>query len=223
MICSYDSDWSGYVYNHAITNENKKDDWEMGLNLIYAYKKYCYNSGNTDKTGYNSQGTFGYVMIHEFGHIMTLNLNKEVDTTVKNTEECNRLLLLEGCFHEKLAINQFNNRFYLTKEKYKRPNFVTEYAKTNIAEDIAETFAFYIGQNTINKITEGSSGAFRKINFIAENDHLKDLKKPLINRLSSGQNFMTMDEYIRKFNRTRRGKHISCTDYESIKKDFDKH
>ena len=151
----------------------------MGLNLIHAYEKYDHNSGNTVKTDYNSQGTFGYVMIHEFGHIMTLNLKKEVDTSVKNTEECNCLLLPEGCFHEKSAINQFNNRFYLTEHKYNEPNFVTEYAKTNIVEDIAETFVFYMGQNTINKITEESSGALRKINFIAENDHLKDLKKSL--------------------------------------------
>lgn len=59
LVCCYDSDWGGYVYNHAITNENKKDDWEMGLNLIHAYEKYGYNSGNKDKRGYNSQGTFG--------------------------------------------------------------------------------------------------------------------------------------------------------------------
>lgn len=224
LVCRYDSDWSGYVYNHAITNENKKDDWEMGLNLIHAYEKYGYNSGNTVKTGYNSQGTFGYVMIHEFGHIMTLNLKKEINTSVKNTEECNHLILLpEGCFHEKSAINQFNNRFYLTEQKYIEPNFVTEYAKKNLAEDIAETFAFYVGQNTINKVTEESSGALRKINFIAENDHLKGLKKLIIERLSSGQNFFNPDEFIRKFNRTLGGKRISCTDYESIKKHLDKH
>ena len=96
-------------------------------------------------------------MIHEFGHIMTLNLKKEINTSVKNTEECNHLLLPEGWFHEKSAINQFKNRFYLTEQKYIEPNFVTKYAKTNIAEDIAETFAFYVGQNTINKITEESS------------------------------------------------------------------
>lgn len=119
MVYRYDSDWSGYIYNHAIINENKKDHWEMGLNLIHAYEKYGYNSCNTVKTGYNSQGTFGYVMIHEFGHIMTLNLKKEINTSVKYTEECNHLiLLLEGCFHEKSAINQFNNRFYLTEQKY---------------------------------------------------------------------------------------------------------
>ena len=38
MVCRYDSDWSGYIYNHAIINENKKDHWEMGLNLIHTYK-----------------------------------------------------------------------------------------------------------------------------------------------------------------------------------------
>ena len=162
-------------------------------------------------------------MIHEFGHIMTLNLKKEINTSVKNTEECNHLLLPEGWFHEYSAINQFNNRFYLTEQKYIEPNFVTEYAKTNIAEDIAETFAFYVGQNTINKVTEESSGALRKINFIAENDPLKDLKKLIIERLSSGQNFLNPDEFIRKFNRTLGGKRISCSDYERIKKHLDKH
>lgn len=224
LVYSYDSDWSGYVYNHAITNENKKDDWEMGLNLIHAYEKYDHNSGNTVKTDYNAKGSFGYVMIHEFGHIMTLNLKKEINTSVKNTEECkNSLLLQEGWFREKSAINQFNNQFYLTDQKYNEPNFVTDYAKTNIAEDIAETFAFYVGQNTIKKVTEESSGALRKINFIAENDPLKGLKKLIIDRLSSGQNFLNPDIFIRKFNRTLGGKRISCTDYESIKKHLDKH
>ncbi|MGB0395957.1 MAG: hypothetical protein ACPGC6_04230 [Flavobacteriaceae bacterium] len=79
-----------------------------------------------------------------------------------------------------------------------------------------------MAQNTINKLTEESSGALRKINFIAENDHLKDLKKLLIERLSSGQNFINPDKFIRKFNQTLGGKRISCTDYESIKKHFDK-
>lgn len=111
----------------------------------------------------------------------------------------------------------------MTDQKYNEPNFVTDYAKTNIAEDIAETFAFYVGQNTIKKVTEESSGALRKINFIAENDPLKGLKKLIIDRLSSGQNFLNPDIFIRKFNRTLGGKRISCTDYESIKKHLDKH
>jgi len=221
LIYDYDIDWGGYVYN--LGGQTLEDDWMMGLNLIDAYEQYDQNSNRTIKTDYNAKGSFGYVMIHEFGHIMTLNLKKEVDTSVNNKEECKNLFLEEGCFCGKSAINQFNNRFYLTDQKYNEPNFVTEYAKTNIAEDIAETFTFYVAQNTINKLTEESSGALREINFIAENDHLKDLKKLLIERLSSGQNFINPDKFIRKFNQTLGGKRISCTDYESIKKHFDKH
>lgn len=140
LIYDYDIDWGGYVYN--LGGQTREDDWMMGLNLIDAYEQYDQNSNRTIKTDYNAKGSFGYVMIHEFGHIMTLNLKKEVDTSVNNKEECKNLFLEEGCFRGKSAINQFNNRFYLTDQKYNEPNFVTEYAKTNIAEDIAETFTF---------------------------------------------------------------------------------
>jgi hypothetical protein len=81
-----------------------------------------------------------------------------------------------------------------------------------------------VGQKNINKVVEESSGALRKLNYLVDNNKLKDLKTQLINQLSSGQKFFEgpLREPIREFNRTYEGKHISCTDYESIKKEYEK-
>jgi hypothetical protein len=119
--------------------------------------------------------------------------------------------------HEKSVLNQFNRKFYINDEIYNEPNFVTDYAKTNIVEDIAETFAFYIGQNSVNRVTEESSGALRKINFISENERLKDLKTQMINKLSSGQDFMDIYPSIRKLNRNHKGESVSCIDIKQKK------
>ena len=213
--------WGGYVVNLATDGTDK---WEMGLNLIHGYETFNFETGEFLETDFTTESLLGYVMVHEFGHILTLNKKNEIDITAMGPENCTNLYLREGCFHNESILNQFNNQFYLNEKKFNEPNFVTDYAESNMAEDIAETFAFYVGQKNINKVVEESSGALRKINFLVDNDKLKNLKTQLINQLSSGQNFFegALKDPIREFNRTYKGKHISCTDYESIKKEYEK-
>ncbi len=221
LVYSSDIPWQGYVFNRGM--ELNQNDWEMGLNLILAYNKWNDESQSFVPMPLTTQGELGYTIVHEFGHIMTLNAKTEIDTTVRERENCDNLLLEEGCFHDNAAINLFNNEFYISDQKYNEPNFVTEYAKTNIAEDIAESFTYFVGQKNINKINQESSGALRKINLVAEYDLLKELKTPFVSKLSSGQEFFIVDKPIHKFNRTNDGKLISCTDFKTIKKLFDKH
>ncbi len=208
--------WSGYVNNRG----QNEDDWVMGLNLMSAYTKFDEKTNSLIYTDYDEEGQFAYVLVHEYGHIMTLNVKDEqkhsVFPEVEQKIECENLSLFDGCFYENSILNQFNNLFYLSDIKYNKPNYVTQYASTNISEDIAETFAFFIGQETINPVNKESSGALRKINYVANQERLKVLKNPIINGLSRGKILIRDEEMIRKFNRTPQGKQISCTDYETI-------
>ena len=104
-------------------------------------------------------------------------------------------------------------RFSITSQ------FVTTYAMTNIAEDIAESFAYQVLQNTINPIDEESSGALQKIYFVANHPHLAEFRYEIRNVLSYSKNSIGEDsdqEPIRSFNRTKDGKRIYCTDHHAI-------
>ena len=215
LVYTHHEEWAGFVFNKG--QAESKDDWEMGLNLIYAYERFDENFQTYTETDYTTKGPFGFILVHEYGHILTLNVKEEVNPYIRNSANCNNLLIHEGCLHEKSVLNQFNRKFYINDDIYNEPNFVTDYAKTNIVEDIAETFAFYIGQNSINRVTEESSGALRKINFISENERLKDLKTQMINKLSSGQDFMDIYPSIRKLNRNHKGEPVSCIDIKQKK------
>ncbi|WP_271271610.1 ImmA/IrrE family metallo-endopeptidase [Aliamphritea hakodatensis] len=95
-----------------------------------------------------------FVLVHELGHIITLNHEQiEVDYT-----DCdNRIELEEGCAREGSYINQFVRQFWTAQmvseaeeesaevlhSRY-RDHFLAEYAATNPAEDIAESFSIFV-------------------------------------------------------------------------------
>ncbi|MBN3563675.1 hypothetical protein [Aliamphritea spongicola] len=95
-----------------------------------------------------------FVLVHELGHIITLNNEQiEVDYTVCE----NRIELEEGCAREGSYINQFVREFWTPQmvseaeeesaevlhSRY-RGHFLAEYAATNPAEDIAESFSIFV-------------------------------------------------------------------------------
>ena len=201
--------WLGYAFNNGFG----RDKWTVGLNLTEAYTEA---NGND----YNSNGKFGYVLVHEYGHVMTLNSKYELETPYSGFEEntCKTVLTYsKGCFHKNSILNQFNESLYHNETQYNEPHFVTLYATSNISEDIAETFTYYVGQKEIKTVEEQSSRALRKINYVANHPRLKDLKAPIVQGLSNS-NIITEDNYIRQFNRNNQGKRVSCTDYKAIKK-----
>lgn len=209
LVYDPDISWLGYVFNNGFG----RDEWTVGLNLTEAYTEA---NGND----YNSNGKFGYVLVHEYGHVMTLNSKYEVETPYSGFEEntCNTVLTYsEGCFYKNSILNRFNESFYHNETQYNDPHFVTQYASTNITEDIAETFTYYIGQKIINAVGEQSSGALRKINYVANHPRLKDLKAPIVQGLSNS-NIITEDNFIRQFNQDNQEKWVACTDYKAIKK-----
>ena len=142
---------AGFVF------ETSKDlsTWRMGIAIDYAYEG-----------GFNANGELAYTIIHEFGHVLTLD-KTQVDSGT-NEDNCSTFFTGEGCSKEASFINQSYNKFWKdiwtefnnageneTKKeafytKYES-RFVTNYASTNPGEDSAEVFAVFVtSQNAPN-------------------------------------------------------------------------
>lgn len=93
-----------------------------------------------------------HTMVHEFGHILTLN-SSQVD---KTEGACPQITVPEGCVKPGTILNDFHAKFW---SKYGEPfsedgqevsapfsedDFVSEYAASNVIEDLAETFANFV-------------------------------------------------------------------------------
>ncbi len=127
----------GYVF----PTKEDLSTWQFGLAIDIAYL----NSFDDQESGVN--GT----IIHEFGHILTLN-NDQVNATINSTN-CTTYHIDEGCSKNNSYLYEFHTNHWASiatdntaQQNYStNPNsYVSEYAATNIAEDMAETFRFYV-------------------------------------------------------------------------------
>ena len=203
----------GFVENMGDLYE--EDLWLMGLNFYWAFNAYedfdDYNNDSTIPIEYNADGAFGAALVHEYGHILTLNSKNELNRRVYNPAECSSLFSYEdGCFYKESVLNQFNANFYLIEEPLNKPEFVSWYAETDIFEDIAETFTVYVLEEKINPATAESSGALQKINFLKSHPTVKD-KRSLIRSTLGNPTLPPFGfEDLSAFNKRRKGKPISC-------------
>ncbi len=83
-------------------------------------------------------------IIHELGHILTLNRGQ-----LSTNESCQNLALEEGCANQGSYLNTFYNKFWKgfkaeAKAEFDADKFVTEYAASNVTEDAAESWAFFV-------------------------------------------------------------------------------
>ena len=164
---------SGYV------TENSADlsVWKMGIAIDYAYEG-----------GFNADGELAYTIIHEFGHILTLD-NTQVDASVSENN-CQNFFTGEGCAKTNSYINQLQTRFWADiwsefekaresesgmQDFYSkhRDRFVTQYAATNPGEDIAEVFATFV---TSNNNPNGISIADKKVQLMYDYPELIALR-----------------------------------------------
>ena len=208
----------GFVFN---TGYDGQDEWVMGLNIYWAY----YGSdryGNFGPIEYNEDGMFGFVLTHEYGHILTLNQKYEIDQSVDmyNDEPCEEFSEYSDCFKNDSAINLFHEAFYESDIDYPEPHFVTDYAETNVGEDIAESFSFHVTQKDIPEIEEESSGALHKMHFIGTQPRLSASGDKIRNVLSNVKEtgVGSENEPISFFNHTIDGVRIPCTDRAAIQK-----
>ncbi|WP_408040339.1 zinc-binding metallopeptidase [Tenacibaculum amylolyticum] len=158
--------------------------WKMGIAINYAYEG-----------GFNARGQLAYTIIHEFGHVLTLN-----DTQLTaGQNNCSTYDPGEGCAKESSYINElYQNHWkdiwpeYQTAsnagedalrtfyEKY-RDRFVTAYAATNPPEDIAEVFATFI---TRRDKPQGNTVAENKILLMYNRSELVSFRNHIRKNLS---------------------------------------
>ncbi len=196
----------GYV---APINDNDLSRWKFALAIDAA--------NNLDEI--NFKDFFTYVVIHEYGHVLTLN-EEEVNTNFNN---CNTFEIGEGCPRTNSYINQnfligwddIYDEFQLLQEeelfdfydKY-QDRFSSDYAATNPGEDVAEVFAFFITSETP---PNGNSIADQKIKSMYNQPDLVELRNkirqsPTVRALRAGS---WLENPLR--NRFKIGKHQHTT------------
>jgi len=184
----------------AAVNQSDKSPYNWELNVDFA--------DTSDKPALT------FTLLHEFGHLLTLNSNQEQvsqaiyqnpdSEKIYNREvaACPQYFTGEGCSKPDSYINQFFDRFWLdfyaewqkidqiknedTKQSklddfYKtyQDQFLTDYAPTSPAEDIAESWAFFI----LAPKPEDNSIANEKILFFYEYPELVQLREQILSNV----------------------------------------
>lgn len=139
------------------TTNSDLSTWRMGIAIDDAYLG-----------GFNADGNLAYLIIHELAHIITLD-NTQVDASLEE-EACQNYFPGEGCAKDNAYINTMYANYWTdiwdafqkvrdsengVDNFYEMYNdrFVTAYAASNPAEDIAEVFATFITRDS------GANGA----------------------------------------------------------------
>lgn len=210
------SDIGGFVDNNSLHD----DDWLMVLNMYGAYGKNLPDQINElSEIPYNDNGYFGFLVAHEYGHIATLNYATELspigeDLTCGPTD-----VELEAaiCYKQDAILSRFNSEFYVGSKEYSEPHFVSDYASSNIHEDIAETFATFIFQYDIPQKKENSSGALHKIHFVIEDDQLFQYRDPIQNLFPKSvlpEEMRITSKKNRMINIDKKGHPLSCLKFK---------
>ncbi len=151
-----------------------------------------------------------YTLIHEFGHVLTLNDNQvpfdenayfaEDDTAVEEAESaCPTFFAGEGCSRNQSYINAFYDRFWadiygeweaaefdetaVSDDLYPQyeDRFLTAYAATNPGEDIAESWTHFV----LYPKPEADTVAAQKVRFFYDYPELVTLRAQIVGRLYS--------------------------------------
>ncbi len=145
-----------------------------------------------------------YTLIHEFGHVLTLNSDQvpfdqeasQDDAAYEEAQQaCSRFFTGEGCANAGSYINAFFSAFWADiyndlpqdedalYEFYEQhqDRFVTDYAATNPGEDIAESWTHFV----LNDKPTGSTMADDKVRFFYDYPELVTLRDKIRARLFS--------------------------------------
>lgn len=156
-----DGELLGYV---APIDDADLSRWKMGLAI----------DATGDLSRIDLATEFAYTAIHEYGHVLTLD-NTQIDV-ISAGGSCGAFHIDEGCSKQNSYINELYligwsdimsefkevkndrqaTRFY---EKY-QDRFVTEYAASNPAEDVAEVFSVFV---TSDSEPRGNTIADKKV------------------------------------------------------------
>jgi len=152
----------GYVYNATADLTS----WNFALGIDSAYP---------DGQNLETSGDFVHTIIHEYGHIMSLNDEQ-----------------LKGCARSDSYLNGFYNRFWadianehsaISEDDYDeldafyskyQDRFVSDYAATNPVEDLAEVFSYFV---TGNSQPTGNQIKDEKIRYLYEFPELVSIRE----------------------------------------------
>lgn len=165
-------------------------DWTVGFDLIDAQ-----NPLNLTES-----------LIHETGHLITLNTDQVTFgyySGLQNESQCPQFVLENGCskpksylnlFYQKFWVKMFDEwqkqvqesdstdspedivyRFYLQH----RHDFISDYAATNIKEDMAESFEYFV----LNPKPTGTTVAQQKVAFFFKFPELVEARQQMIQGL----------------------------------------
>lgn len=167
----------------AFSKPLKKDlkQWQIGFNLSRILTK-----GKLQK-----EHTFHITMIHEIGHLLTLN-EQEVNPDKKH---CNTFLIQEGCVREKSILSKFRKKFwkpslYAFEDRKHRydfhaSSFANQYAATDEVEDLAESFALFVYRD---RPVMSSNPSDQKLNFFYRFPKMIILREHIRNNLLQQKN-----------------------------------
>ncbi|WP_109437098.1 hypothetical protein [Aquimarina sp. AU119] len=179
------------VLGYVVERTKDLSKWQMGIAIDYAYEG-----------GFNAKGELAYTIIHEFGHIITLD-DTQVDSSIEESN-CQNFYTGEGCARDNSNINQLQKKHWADiwdefqnanseteaqafYDKYK-DRYVTQYASTNPGEDIAEVFATF---TTREKGVSGNSKAEQKIQIMYDDDKMIKLRNYIRGNIAkSNRNFL---------------------------------
>lgn len=173
-----------------------RSHWQLGVDIVDA-------ENPIDLT---------YTLVHEFGHLLTLNTDQippaeSYSTWEQDPSTCAQFSLPEGCTSPDSYVNLFYQRFWvdifdewletveqvsvasddeydkLVEDFYARyeDQFVSEYAATNIREDMAESFMYFV----LEAAPQGDQTFEEKIRFFSEFPELVVLRKQIIQNVCS--------------------------------------
>ncbi|EKE06489.1 MAG: hypothetical protein ACD_18C00347G0014 [uncultured bacterium] len=144
---------------------------------------------------------FTYTLVHEFGHLLTLN-DSQVDYDNYDEYNCFTHLLSEGCLYDDAYSFVYFEKFWsnglyedwknnVGYDAYEEDQtyfyedhpgvFITEYASTDTDEDIAESFAHFV---LTNKPT-GKNIAEQKISFFYDYPELVNMRNTIRKNIES--------------------------------------
>lgn len=173
---------AGYV----VQTKEDLTKWQIGIAIDFAYEG-----------GFNKDGELSYTIIHEFGHVVTLN-NTQVDSR-KNENDSKNYFPGEGEARDESYINALYQNYWKDieaefkdlgddeskqqafYEKY-QDRFVTQYASTNPGEDIAECFTHFV---IFDKPT-GDTYANKKVQLFYNYPELVELRNYIRKSLNIG-------------------------------------
>ncbi len=179
MISGFELLDEDYQGAHVYPDDNDPTRWILGVGL-----------GLGDD--------LDYVLIHEFGHLLTLQAEEVPPSS--DTGSCPTYHTGEGCALRGSTMAEFVNRFWpqemrdAVEELYesededafeafyqeRKDQFVTDYAATNPAEDLAETFAHFVTEDR----PTGDSIADQKVKLLWADPDLVELRTQIRSALN---------------------------------------